>query len=75
MVQASSVGAHLKKRSAAAGEGNETFVWGKKIDKQLQEGVSVKELTAKLGRDELEQRQVRGSFLAAQQRCMSTHML
>lgn len=49
---------YLNKRSAAAGEGNETFVWGKKIDKQIKEGVSVREITAKVGRDQLEERQV-----------------
>ena len=58
LLQASRVIEHLKKRSAAAGEGNETFVWGKKIDKQVQEGVSIRELTAKVGRDQLEERQV-----------------
>lgn len=55
--KASKVIAHLKKRSAAAGEGNESFVWGKKIDKQIQDGISMRELTAKQGRDQLEERQ------------------
>lgn len=58
-LQASKVIAHLKKRSAAAGEGIESFVWGKKIDKQIQDGISMRELTAKQGRDQLEERQVR----------------
>ena len=57
-LQAKRVVDHLNKRSAAAGEGGETFVWGKKIDQQLHNGVSVKEITAKLGRDQLEERRV-----------------
>ena len=53
---------HLNKRSAAAGEGGDTFVWGKKIDQQLHKGVSVKEITAKLGRDQIEERRVSGAL-------------
>ncbi|KAK9791828.1 hypothetical protein WJX73_003147 [Symbiochloris irregularis] len=47
----------MDKHSAAAGEGEGTFVWRKKVEKQVKEGVSVREIAAKAGRDQLEERQ------------------
>lgn len=38
---------------------NERFVWGKKIEKQIQSGVDVKDLTAKAERRRQEERLVR----------------
>ena len=61
---------HLKKHSGGHGytdqdnpfgdsKVNERFVWGKKIEKQIQSGVDVKDLTAKAERRRQEERLVR----------------
>ena len=71
-LQAKKVARHLKKHNTGShgytNEENpfgdaqltERFVWGKKIEKQIQEGVSLKELSARAEQKRMEERMVRG---------------
>ena len=69
-MQAKKVASHLKKHSGGHGYTNqdnpfgdsnvsERFVWGKKLEKQIQSGVDVKELTARAEKRRQEERLVR----------------
>ena len=69
MLQAKKVASHLKKHSGGHGytdqdnpfgDSNvtERFVWGKKLEKQIQSGVDVKDLTARAEKRRQEERLV-----------------
>ena len=67
-VQARKVASHLKKHSGGHGytdQDNPFGVWGKKLEKQIQSGVNVKELGAKAEKRRQEERLVSG--------CTSAH--
>lgn len=68
-MQAKKVANHLKKHNGGHGytdqdnpfgdsKVNERFVWGKKIEKQIQSGVNLKDLTAKAEKRKQEERLV-----------------
>ena len=72
-MQAKKVASHLKKHSGGHGYTNqdnpfgdsnvsERFVWGKKLEKQIQSGMDVRELTARAEKRRQEERLV--SFIA-----------
>ena len=75
-MQAKKVASHLKKHSGGHGytdqdnpfgDSNvtERFVWGKKLEKQIQSGVDVKDLGAKAEKRRQEERLVRAHALCA----------
>jgi hypothetical protein len=59
--QAKDIADHLKKKSVTAnGEpGAQRFVWGKKIEKDIQSGASIKDFTKKAEQERQRQREVR----------------
>ena len=58
--QAKDIADHLKKKSVTAnGEpGAQRFVWGKKIEKDIQSGASIKDFTKKAEQERQRQREV-----------------
>lgn len=60
-LQAKEIADHMKKKSATAGgePGVQKFVWGKKIEKDIASGASVKDFTKKAELERQRQREVR----------------
>lgn len=59
MKQAQKVVAHLQRQGAGSGAGDQPFVWGKKVEKELAQGKKLKEISIFSDKNRVQERLVR----------------